>query len=70
MSPINSTMVSQPGNIIYSFSPDDNARPRMADIRCNRCRRLLFRWEYRGIATIEVKCPRCGTIDAIALSTG
>ena len=41
-----------------------------ADIRCHNCKRLLFRWEFRGRATIEVKCPRCGSKDLLALSTG
>lgn len=43
--------------------------PLFADIRCRTCRRLLFRWEFQGLARIEVKCPRCGTVDTVALST-
>jgi phage FluMu protein Com len=41
-----------------------------ADVRCRTCKRLLFRWEFTGRANIEVKCPRCGQIDMIVLSTG
>lgn len=55
---------------VWSFSPTEVARPIFADIRCNVCRRLLFRWQYRGVAQLEVKCPRCGTIDLFSLSTG
>lgn len=40
-----------------------------ADVRCKTCKRLLLKWQFRGFANIEVKCPRCGSIDMIRLST-
>ena len=40
-----------------------------SEVRCHKCGRLLLRWENRGQANIEVKCPRCGSIDVIQLST-
>lgn len=40
-----------------------------ADVRCQTCKRLLLRWQFQGFARIEVKCPRCGSIDMIHLST-
>ena len=42
---------------------------RFAEVRCHTCKRLLFKWEYTGVASIEVKCPRCGNMDVIQLST-
>lgn len=38
-----------------------------ADVRC-RCGKLFFRW-VGGSATLEQKCPRCGTVLLLALST-
>jgi phage FluMu protein Com len=43
--------------------------PPLADIRCRSCKRLLLRWQFGGQAHIEIKCPRCGSIDLIHLST-
>ena len=42
----------------------------MADIRCNRCQKLLFRWAATGLAELSVKCPRCGNGEILTLSTG
>jgi phage FluMu protein Com len=39
------------------------------DVRCVRCARLLLRWERTGTAVLNVKCPRCGSIDTVRLST-
>jgi phage FluMu protein Com len=41
----------------------------LADIRCYKCGKLLFKWERKGNAGISVKCPRCGQLDLIRLST-
>jgi phage FluMu protein Com len=38
-----------------------------ADVRC-RCGKLFFRW-VAGSALLEQKCPRCGTILLLTLST-
>lgn len=38
-----------------------------SDVRC-RCGKLFFRW-VGGSATVEQKCPRCGTILLLTLST-
>lgn len=46
----------------------DIGRP-FSDVRCYRCKRLLMKWQWSGLANIEIKCPRCGTIDVIRLST-
>ncbi len=48
--------------------PLDVARS-YTEVRCFNCRRLLMKWQYTGLANIEVKCPRCGKIDLIHLST-
>ncbi|WP_107989283.1 Com family DNA-binding transcriptional regulator [Breoghania corrubedonensis] len=38
----------------------------MQDIRCGKCRRLLMKTAERAIAgLLEIKCPRCGTINAL-----
>ena len=40
-------------------------RSRVESIRCT-CRRLLMRAERHAICgVIEIKCPRCGTINAL-----
>lgn len=41
-----------------------------ANVRCLKCGRLLFKWHPRGVAVIDVKCTRCGSLDTLALSTG
>jgi len=41
----------------------------LADVRCYKCSKLLFKWERQGNAGISVKCPRCGQLDMIRLST-
>lgn len=46
----------------------DPGRP-FTEVRCFKCKRLLLKWQYTGLANIEVKCPRCGKIDLIHLST-
>jgi len=46
----------------------DPGRP-YTEVRCFGCKRLLLKWQYSGLANIEVKCPRCGKIDLIGLST-
>lgn len=56
-------MYSSTAQVLTQFVP-------FADIRCQGCKRLLLRWEYSGKAKIEVKCPRCGSIDLFSLSTG
>lgn len=43
--------------------------PPLVDVRCVRCSRLLLRWERLGTAVLNVKCPRCGVIDTVRLST-
>lgn len=45
-------------------------RQARSDVRCTHCGRLLLRWKPSGTADVEVKCPRCGSIDTIQLSTG
>ena len=40
----------------------------MTKIRCVKCRRLLFKGEWKG--KIEIKCPKCGMIDVIEASRG
>ncbi|WP_394701634.1 Com family DNA-binding transcriptional regulator [uncultured Roseibium sp.] len=38
----------------------------MQEIRCGSCRRLLFKAAERAIAdVIELKCPRCGTLNSL-----
>ncbi|QPC44646.1 Com family DNA-binding transcriptional regulator [Kaustia mangrovi] len=38
----------------------------MESIRCGSCRRLLCRAAERAIAgVVEIKCPRCGTINSL-----
>ena len=39
------------------------------DVRCKDCGRLIVKWQRRGNATLEVKCPRCGAKYAVRLST-
>ena len=46
----------------------DNARP-FTEVRCYKCKRLLMKWQYTGLANVEIKCPRCGKVDLIHLST-
>lgn len=29
------------------------------EVRCQRCGRLLLRWDMSGPSQVEVKCPRC-----------
>ena len=41
-----------------------------SDVRCDRCGRLLIRWVPKGITTLNMKCPRCGMLDTVQLSTG
>lgn len=41
----------------------------MAQVRCRSCSKLIFRWRYSGVAQVEMKCPRCGKIETITLST-
>ena len=41
----------------------------LAEVRCYKCSKLLFKWERTGMAGISVKCPRCGQLDLIRLST-
>jgi DNA-directed RNA polymerase subunit RPC12/RpoP len=33
--------------------------PEMQDVRCPKCKKLLFR--VCGISAIEIICPRCGS---------
>ncbi|WP_425423409.1 Com family DNA-binding transcriptional regulator [Stappia stellulata] len=41
-------------------------RYNVESIRCASCRRLLMKAAPRAISdTIEIKCPRCGTINAL-----
>ena len=40
----------------------------MTEIRCVKCKRLLFKGEWNG--KIEIKCPKCGFIDAIQVTDG
>lgn len=40
------------------------------DVRCPNCGKLICKWEFAGIANLEVKCARCGSINVIRLSTG
>lgn len=35
----------------------------MKDLRCNKCHRLLGR--YQECEKLEIKCPRCGTINIV-----
>jgi phage FluMu protein Com len=37
------------------------------EVRCARCRRLLFRWDMSGPSQVEVKCPRCQQINLVKL---
>ncbi|WP_083782775.1 Com family DNA-binding transcriptional regulator [Roseibium sp. TrichSKD4] len=38
----------------------------MQEIRCGRCRKLLMKSEPAAIrGTVEVKCPRCGTMNSL-----
>ncbi|WP_417766707.1 Com family DNA-binding transcriptional regulator [Stappia sp.] len=38
----------------------------MESIRCASCRRLLMKAARNAISdVIEIKCPRCGTINAL-----
>lgn len=39
------------------------------DVRCPNCGKLICKWEYTGIANLEIKCARCGSINVIRLST-
>lgn len=39
------------------------------DVRCRRCGKLICRWRYEGVASLEVKCARCGVRDIVSLST-
>lgn len=41
----------------------------LVDVRCQRCGKLAFKWEYTGSVRIEIKCGRCGVTDLISLST-
>lgn len=37
----------------------ENRKGKMAEERCKKCGRLLFRGEMRD-GVIEIKCPKCG----------
>lgn len=39
------------------------------DVRCPTCGKLICKWEHAGVASLEVKCARCGSISVIRLST-
>lgn|GEM_PF-6506363 len=41
----------------------------LVEVRCQMCRRLLLRWMRSGEATLDLKCPRCGGRQVVALST-
>ena len=47
---------------LYEYPPLD-------DVRCRSCGRLIVKWARKGLATLEVKCPRCGDKYAVRLST-
>jgi phage FluMu protein Com len=60
------------GSVIRSLStviPSAATTLTLAEIRCQDCHRLLLKWSPRGVMSIEVKCPRCGRIDILRLST-
>jgi len=35
----------------------------MKDLRCKKCNKLLCR--YRDCVELEIKCPRCGTVNSL-----
>ena len=37
----------------------------LQEVRCPKCRRLLFRVEYEKRVTVEVKCPKCNNVAVI-----
>lgn len=41
----------------------------MTDVRCVDCGKLIIKWNRSGTALIEYKCPRCGDIARLTLST-
>ena len=43
--------------------------PPLDDVRCKTCGRLIVKWARKGVATLEVKCPRCGEKYSVRLST-
>jgi|LNFM01.1.fsa_nt_gb phage FluMu protein Com len=37
------------------------------EVRCQRCGRLLLRWDMSGPSQVEVKCPRCQEMNLFTL---
>ncbi|MEW6248099.1 MAG: Com family DNA-binding transcriptional regulator [Nitrospirota bacterium] len=37
------------------------------EVRCQRCSRLLLRWDRSGPSQVEVKCPRCQEMNLFTL---
>jgi len=37
----------------------------MTDVRCVKCRKLLFKVTKNGHSEVEVKCPKCGYLNNV-----
>lgn len=56
--------------IIVNSTAHLMARPRpFVDVRCRRCNKLMFKWQYQGNTQLEVRCPRCSHTEVLSLST-
>jgi phage FluMu protein Com len=45
----------------------DTAGLAFQEVRCQRCGRLLLRWDMSGRSQVEVKCPRCQEMNLFTL---
>lgn len=60
-------MTTVPDSIRAPYRP---AKTPPVEVRCTGCSRLLMKTTSTGTALISIKCPRCGVIDTVKLSSG